>query len=210
MFQTGYFATPPVVKNLLIINVLVFMAQTLLPIGGWIDYHCAMYYFGSTLFEPWQLITYMFMHANFTHIFANMLALWMFGRVLEYDLGAKRFLIFYMVSGIGAALIQQGVNWTESTFFYQMIGNIPTVGASGAVFGLLLAFAMFHPNAVIMLLIPPIPLKAKYFVIIYGIIELSMGVYSPGSSIAHFAHIGGMLWGYMLLHYWKSKGEVRY
>ena len=163
-----YFQTPPVVKNLIIINVLVYMATALLPVGNQIMEYCALS-LGTPFFHTYQFITYMFLHANFEHIFFNMFALWMFGRTLEYELGSQRFLTFYMVCGIGAALIQY---LTALAF-----GELPLllVGASGAVMGLLLAFGVMHPNAVIMLLIPPIPMKAKWFVIIYAVIELFLG-----------------------------------
>ena len=143
-----YFQTPPVVKNLIIINVLVYMATALLPVGDTIMQYCALS-LGTPYFHTYQFITYMFLHANFEHIFFNMFALWMFGRTLEYELGSQRFLTFYMVCGVGAALIQY---LTALAF-----GELPLllVGASGAVMGLLLAFGVMHPNAVIMLLIPP-------------------------------------------------------
>ena len=131
----------------------------------------------------------MFLHASVEHIFFNMFALWMFGRTLEYELGSKRFLIYYMVCGVGAALIQLATAYLTGEMPIQL------VGASGAVMGLLLAFGVMHPNAVIMLLIPPIPMKAKWFVVIYGVIELFLGWTGFGGNVAHFAHVGGMLWG---------------
>lgn len=210
----GYFRTPPVVKNLLIINVIVFLAQKLLPVG------LAITEFGSLHFDAtrpllyhlshsFQLITYMFLHADITHIFSNMFVLWMFGRILESDLGSRRFLIFYMVCGMGAGFIQLGVNWAE---FAMGTGpaQVMTLGASGAIFGILLAFAMFRPNSVIMLLFPPIPMKAKWFVLIYAAIELWAGVRGTGGSVAHFAHLGGMLVAFILLRYWKKKGLIYY
>ncbi len=192
--------TPPVVKNLLIINALVFLATELLPIGDRL-----MHYGALSLGVPWahtyQYITYMFLHANFEHFFFNMFALWMFGRTLEYNLGSQRFLTYYVACGVGAALVQYGVA--------VLLGELPMfiVGASGAVMGLLLAFGVMHPNAVIMLLIPPIPMKAKWFVIIYALIELFLGWRGVGQ-VAHFAHVGGMLWGFLLLHYWKKRGQI--
>ena len=197
-----YFQTPPVVKNLIIINVLVYMATALLPVGDTIMQYCALS-LGTPYFHTYQFITYMFLHANFEHIFFNMFALWMFGRTLEYELGSQRFLTFYMVCGVGAALIQY---LTALAF-----GELPLllVGASGAVMGLLLAFGVMHPNAVIMLLIPPIPMKAKWFVIIYAVIELFLGWRGVGN-VAHFAHVGGMLWGFLLLHRWKRRGTIRF
>ena len=199
----NYFQTPPVVLNLIIINVLIFMDTALLPKAG----NAIIEYFalslGTPFFHVYQFITYMFLHANFEHIFFNMFALWMFGRTLEYELGQKRFLTYYMVCGIGAALIQY---LTALAF-----GEFPLVlvGASGAVMGLLLAFGVLHPNAVIMLLIPPIPMKAKWFVVIYGVIELFLGWRGVGN-VAHFAHVGGMLWGFLLLQWWKQRGIIRF
>ena len=200
----NYFQTPPVVLNLIIINVLIFMATALLPkAGNTIMEYCALS-LGTPFFHVYQFITYMFLHVNFEHIFFNMFALWMFGRTLEYELGSQRFLTFYMVCGGGAALIQY---LTALAF-----GELPLllVGASGAVMGLLLAFGVMHPNAVIMLLIPPIPMKAKWFVVVYGVIELFFGISGRMDGVAHFAHVGGMLWGFLLLYYWKHKGVIRY
>lgn len=197
-----YSKMPPVVKNLLIINILVFMAMKLLPVGGQITEWAALS-LGTPWFHTYQYITYMFLHANFEHLFFNMFALWMFGRTLEYELGSQRFLIYYLACGIGAALVQYGVAF--------VMGELPLylVGASGAVMGLLLAFGVMHPNATIMLLIPPIPMKAKWFVIIYAVIELFLGWRGVGQ-VAHFAHVGGMLWGWALLYYWKKRGEIYY
>ncbi len=197
-----YSNMPPVVKNLLIINVLVFMAVKLLPIGAQVGEWGALS-LGTPLFHTYQYITYMFLHANLEHLFFNMFALWMFGRTLEYELGSQRFLVYYLACGIGAALVQYGVAW--------LMGELPLflVGASGAVMGLLLAFGVMHPNATIMLLIPPIPMKAKWFVIIYAVIELFLGWRGVGQ-VAHFAHVGGMLWGWALLYYWKKRGEIYY
>ena len=196
------FQTPPVVLNLIIINVLVYMATALLPLGKWIFGFGSLFWVGNPLFHTYQFITYMFLHANFEHVFFNMFALWMFGRTLEYELGSRRFLVYYMVCGIGAALIQMLAAWASGEYYIQL------VGASGAVMGLLLAFGVMHPNAMIVLLIPPIPMKAKWFVIIYGVIELFLGWTGYGGNVAHFAHVGGMLWGFLLLHYWKRRGNI--
>lgn len=196
------FQTPPVVLNLIIINVLVYMATALLPLGKWIFGFGSLFWVGNPLFHTYQFVTYMFLHANFEHVFFNMFALWMFGRTLEYELGSRRFLVYYMVCGIGAALIQMLAAWTSGEYYIQL------VGASGAVMGLLLAFGVMHPNAMIVLLIPPIPMKAKWFVIIYGVIELFLGWTGYGGNVAHFAHVGGMLWGFLLLHYWKRRGNI--
>ncbi len=219
---------PPVVMNLLVINCLVFMAQSLLPreMQNFITYNFALFYPESPLFRFWQPLTYMFLHGGTLHLFSNMFALWMFGRQLEYDLGSKRFLIYYLVAGVGAALLQLGVSWIEISHLKasavasgvdpysvkEIIGRLvrPTVGASGGVFGILLAFGVMHPNAMIMLLIPPIPMKAKYFVILYGIFELVAGLGGIQADVAHFAHVGGMLWGYMLLRIWKARGKIYY
>lgn len=196
------FQTPPVVLNLIIINVLVYMATALLPLGKWIFGFGSLFWVGNPLFHTYQFVTYMFLHANFEHVFFNMFALWMFGRTLEYELGSRRFLVYYMVCGIGAALIQMLAAWVSGEYYIQL------VGASGAVMGLLLAFGVMHPNAMIVLLIPPIPMKAKWFVIIYGVIELFLGWTGYGGNVAHFAHVGGMLWGFLLLHYWKRRGFI--
>ena len=201
-----YFQTPPVVKNLIIINVLVYMATALLPVGNEIIRFCALWFGASPFgeFHSYQFVTYMFLHASVEHIFFNMFALWMFGRTLEYELGSKRFLIYYMVCGVGAALIQLATAYLTGEMPIQL------VGASGAVMGLLLAFGVMHPNAVIMLLIPPIPMKAKWFVVIYGVIELFLGWTGFGCNVAHFAHVGGMLWGLLLLQWWKRNGTIRF
>ncbi|MFI3288726.1 MAG: rhomboid family intramembrane serine protease [Rikenellaceae bacterium] len=191
---------PPTVLNLLIINCLGLMAGTLFPI---LKYFLGLHTIQSSDFMPYQLITYMFLHGDLSHLFFNMFALWMFGRTLEYELGSRRFLTYYMVCGIGAGLLQVALGMLYPFSI--------TVGASGAVFGLLLAFGVLHPNAVIMLLIPPIPIKAKYFVMLYGALELYLGWRnSIGDNVAHFAHLGGMLWGFILLTYWRYKGKIRY
>ncbi|MCC8018504.1 MAG: rhomboid family intramembrane serine protease [Rikenellaceae bacterium] len=225
MLVSNQFSTPPVVKNLLIINALFFLAVSVLPAGtvDLIYARLALFFWKSPFFMPHQVVTYMFLHAGFSHFFFNMFALWMFGRVLEYDLGSRRFLIFYMVCGIGAALLQLGVAWFELSGMEEAVRNgtvsvaqfasrvnVPTVGASGAIFGILLGFGMLHPNSIIMLLFPPIPMKAKYFVIIYGVIELMLGVSGRMDNVAHFAHVGGMLWGWMLLRWWKKRGTLYY
>jgi membrane associated rhomboid family serine protease len=159
----------------------------------------------SPWFHSWQVVTYMFMHGGFSHLLFNMFALWMFGRTLEYDLGSKRFLTYYMVCGIGAGLIQLLVGWLTGS-------AAATVGASGAIYGILLAFGMLHPNdRVVLILFPFFPIKAKWFVVIFGVLELFMGL---GNSIfsfdnvAHFAHLGGMLWGFGLLWWWRKRGMI--
>ena len=206
-----------VTKNLLIINVLAFIATWVVKgVGIDLQSMCGLHFFLANDFHVYQLVTYMFLHANFAHILFNMFALWMFGRTLEMELGTKRFLIYYFVCGIGAALFQMAVGQIDISRLaagsadYMMYMKIPTVGASGAVFGLLLAFGMMHPNAVIMLLIPPIPIKAKWFVVIYGAIELFFGISGRMDSIAHFAHLGGMFWGWLLLLWWRRRRRIFY
>ncbi|WP_297449571.1 rhomboid family intramembrane serine protease [uncultured Alistipes sp.] len=221
----GAYATPPVVKNLIILNGLFYLAQTVLPggTGEWMVRHLGLWFWESGRFGLHQLVTHMFLHGSLTHLFMNMFALWMFGRTLEYELGSRRFLSYYMVTGVGAALLQLGVTWIEvhslaegvmagttNPFLLQQRIDTVTIGASGAVFGVLLAFGMMHPNAMIMLLIPPVPIKAKYFVIGYGVLELALGVSGAQSGVAHFAHVGGMLWGFFLLRYWKKTGKIFY
>lgn len=198
-----YFKTPPVVKNLIIANCIIYLAVMLLPRFNWLmaDYG-VLYWFGNPAYHSWQFISYMFLHASVSHLFFNMFALWMFGRTLEYELGSQRFLTYYIVCGIGAALVQMAVVWATGDYGIQLLG------ASGAVMGLLLAFGVMHPNNIIVLLIPPIPMKAKYFVIGYAVIELFMGWRGYNSGVAHFAHVGGMLWGWLLLRYWKNKGNI--
>lgn len=207
MLQTNYFQTPPVVKNLIIANCIALLAIELLPIGNEIIAYLALFNPESPFFHSFQVVSYMFLHGGLSHLFFNMFALWMFGRVIEYDLGSKRFLTYYLSCGVGAGIIQLLVNYLE-------FGGLPfpviTVGASGAVFGLLLAYGMMHPNNVVMLMFPPIALKAKWFVVIYGVLELMGGVASTGSNVAHFAHLGGMLFGFLLLRYWKKTNKIWY
>jgi membrane associated rhomboid family serine protease len=201
-------AQTPAVMNLLIANAIAYLAMILFDSEILEIYALfALFPVESPFFEWWQPVTYMFMHGGFTHLFFNMFALWMFGRIVEYDLGSKRFLTYYLVCGVGAGIIQLLVNYLE-------FGGLPfpvvTVGASGAVFGLLLAYGMMHPNNVVMLMFPPIALKAKWFVVVYGVLELMGGVAPSGSNVAHFAHLGGMLFGFLLLRYWKRKNMIWY
>jgi len=263
-------AIPMIVKNLLLLNVIMFIATWLMQRSG-IDLNSflGLYYYESEHFRWYQYITHMFMHGGLTHIFFNMFALWMFGRVLESVWGPKRFLFYYFVTGLGAAALHTFANWYSisdiqqaaiafgntpspelfSNFIKEYIPNpnpkiydfiaswsmdadnneyirqaiylaqsavdmklnIPTVGASGAVFGVLLAFGMLFPNTQLMLLFPPIPIKAKYFVIFYGVLELYLGVMQqPGDNVAHFAHLGGMLFGFILIKYWNSNKQNFY
>ena len=204
----------PVVYNLLIANVVAYMATMLLDTNDVYGLF-ALFPIGSPFFEVWQPVTYMFLHGGFSHIFFNMFALWMFGRGLEEEMGSRRFLIYYFVCGVGAALVQLGmaeVDIMNMNNQYEVWNYMltPTVGASGAVFGLLLAFGMLHPNATIMLLIPPIPMKAKWFVVIYGVIELLLIIFQAQDGIAHFAHLGGMFWGWLLMLWWQRKDRNQY
>ena len=202
-----YFRTPPVVKNLIIANLLVYAATALIPaVNHWAAY-CQLFWFQSPFFHSWQFITYMFLHGGAMHLFVNMFGLWMFGRSLEYELGSRRFIVYYLVCGVGAALIQLAV----AGFMGET--GISLVGASGAVMGLLLAFGVIHPNEVIFIIPIPFPIKAKWFVIGYAVFEVSLGLLAAkglDSGVAHFAHVGGMLWGWLLLMYWKRKGRINY
>lgn len=212
---------PTVTKNLLIINVLLFLGKLVAEKYG-IDLTnlLGLHFFLAPDFNPVQFVTYMFMHANFTHIFFNMFALWMFGRTLETVWGPKRFLIFYMVCGLGAGLIQEAVQYVDYavsyapyTYVNTEIGTISmpgflnlwtTVGASGAIYGILLGFGMLFPNSEMFVFPIPMPIKAKYFVIGYAVLELLLGI-GGGGNVAHFAHLGGMLFGLILIIYWRKK-----
>ena len=221
---TGFRVLPPVVKHLLIINVLFFLAMiTLKRFNIDLNDMLGLHFFKASDFRPYQLITYMFMHGNFEHLFFNMFALWMFGNTIENIWGAKRFLLFYMVCGIGAGLCQEAVQYIQYVTTLADYANVNmgggqvvpmaaylnmmnTVGASGAVYGLLLAFGMLFPNAMIYLYFL-FPIKAKWFVIGYAVIEVLSGFFSNGN-IAHFAHLGGMLFGLLLIMHWKKKGTL--
>ena len=191
---------PPAVKNLLIINIIVFLGTEL--IGDPMYQLFALFPIGSPFFRWWQFVTHMFMHGNFAHIFFNMWSLVVFGPLLERLWGSKKFLIFYFVCGLGAALCHELVLMT------QPLSNIPTVGASGAIYGLLLGFGMLYPNYVLTLVFPPVSLKAKWFVVIFAVIELVTGILGTRDGVAHFAHLGGMLFGLILILVWKKKGKM--
>ena len=222
---SGFSVLPIVVKNLLIINVLFFLATIACDMVLRIDLadYLGLHYIGASDFQPYQLVTYMFMHGNFAHLFFNMFALWMFGNTLENIWGANRFLLFYFVCGIGAGLVQELVQYIQYVTTLQGYENVriaanqiipmsqylnllTTVGASGAVFGILLAFGMMFPNSTLYIYFA-IPIKAKWFVIIYGVIELFSG-FTSVDNVAHFAHLGGMLFGLILILYWKKKGNL--
>ncbi len=266
---TSFDRFPMIVKNLLIINGLMYLATVVLQNTYNIDLsqYLGLFFFTSEYFKPHEFISHMFMHGSIMHIFSNMFALWMFGSVLENVWGPKRFLIFYLICGIGGALthmafsayniyqIQNEINlffssvtidnfkilleshrnllydadyineannllgaWSNNPSDSSMIlqakilaqkltsmeANIPVVGASGAVFGVLLAFGMLFPNTYLYLMFPPIPIKAKYFVIFYGAFELYAGVSGTQAGVAHFAHLGGMLFGFIMIKYWNK------
>lgn len=232
----------PVTKNLIIINFIVWLAQWVLQSRGIIDLDAVagLHYFTAPDFQPWQLISYMFLHGGFTHLFFNMFTLWMFGSIIESSLGSARFLFYYISCGICAALVQEAV-WAM-TWQHAFIVNVAnashldfetvtaalqagqidhlvgqfqnmllTVGASGAIYGILLAFGMLFPNRPIYMMFIPIPVKAKYMVIAWGVIELLVGVSSSlgaADGVAHWAHLGGMIFGFFMIWYWKRKGVV--
>jgi membrane associated rhomboid family serine protease len=186
---------PPVTKVFMLVCVAVFCAQLLL--GQWIEGLFALWPIASGYFMPWQVLTYAFLHGDFGHLFFNMLGLWMFGGELERLWGQKRFIQFLIAGALAAAAVQ--LVWTA------VVGSrVPTVGASGALYALLLGFGMLFPNRMIMLLIPPIPMKAKYFVAVFGVIALVLGL-TGGGGVAHFAHLGGMLGGFLMLRYWRGQ-----
>ncbi|MFB6342514.1 rhomboid family intramembrane serine protease [Saccharicrinis sp. FJH2] len=248
--QRSLLSSAPVVKNLIIINVIFWIASIVLfnTFGIQLEQYLGLHYFRSQQFMPHQLITYMFMHSYMHmalgHIFFNMFALFMFGVMLERVWGSKRFLQYYLITGIGAGLVQmlvyyirisslekgidpetiqniykngwsilqEGKNYSNEVLAQlNLMVNTSTIGASGAVFGILLAFGMLFPNTQLMLLFPPIPIKAKYFVIGYGVIELFAGVANrSGDNVAHFAHLGGMLFGFFLIRYWNKNTKNFY
>ncbi len=222
---SGFSVLPTVVKNLLVINVLFFLATIACDVVLRIDLtdYLGLHYIGASDFQPFQLVTYMFMHGNFAHLFFNMFALWMFGNTLENIWGPNRFLMFYFVCGIGAGLTQELVQYIQYVTTLQGYENeriaanqiipmseylnlLTTVGASGAVYGILLAFGMMFPNSTLYIYFA-IPIKAKWFVLIYGVIELFSG-FTSVDNVAHFAHLGGMLFGLILILYWKKKGNL--
>lgn len=248
MFRENFRNWPPVTKNLIIINVMIWLVEFLFPSfaeNGLYKY-CALHFVASDYFNVGQVFTYMFIHDNhsFMHVFFNMFSLYMFGLILERVWGSKRFLFYYIACGLGAALVQETVWWftwehdyiqgiaklngltyqsmqqivdqafaTGNTQFLQgmeMFKNqLLTVGASGAVFGILLAFAFVFPDMPLYLFFIPVPIKAKYMVAGYAVIEFFLGVGRTADSIAHFAHLGGMIFGLIILLYWRSKGKLR-
>lgn len=234
---------PTVTKNLLAINVLMFLALLVAEKQG-VDLNSVLglHLFASEGFQSYQLVTYMFMHASVTHLFFNMFALYMFGRTLEYMWGAKRFLVYYLVAGIGAALVQEaigmvryhealdgmspldvelvlsrgfdalreGKNFVNPQLAHlNVVLNSTTVGASGAIYAILLGFGMLFPEERMFVFPIPFPIKAKYLVMGYAVIELYLGVSGSADGVAHFAHLGGMLFGFILILFWRNKGKIR-
>jgi len=213
---------PPVTKNLLIINILVFAACYVLERYG-IDLNAlfGLHFFMASDFRLHQFFTYLFLHGNFEHLFFNMFALWMFGRIIEQVMGQKRFLIYYLVCGVGAGLIQEVAQYIH---FLSIASNLPpvpddqlaealnmwnTVGASGAIYGILLAFGMTFPEERMFIIPIPIPIKAKYFVVGYAVIELMSAMLRSNDGVAHVAHLGGMLFGFLLLLHWRRPGGLK-
>lgn len=244
---SGFLANiPPVTRNLIIINVLIWLVEWLIPgFGRTLLRLGGLHYITASSFNPLQLVSYMFLHepASPWHIFFNMFTLWMFGRILERVWGSKRFLVYYFVCGIGAAFVQEAVwalSWKHDyvdaiakmnmvTYDHARImveealrtgdaglesatsafkGSFITIGASGAIFGLLLGFAFVFPDMPMYLMFIPVPIKAKYMVLGYAVIEFFLGVSRSADTVAHFAHLGGLIFGLILLLYWKKKGTL--
>lgn len=199
----------PAIKHIVAINVIVFLATQLSENFMYSTF--ALFLPSSHFFHFWQPVTYMFMHGSFLHILFNMYTLVMFGTVLERTIGTTKFLIFYFVTGLGAAFLHTGVQYgmvmtgMEPLFSALMT---PTVGASGAIYGILIGYAMLYPESRLTLLFPPVTLTAKWFVLIFAGIELFAGVTGTGEGIAHFAHLGGLLFGWALMYYWRRSGRL--
>jgi membrane associated rhomboid family serine protease len=213
----GFLANvPTAVKNIIIINALVMVMAALNKTFMYETF--ALFYPTSPFFHWWQPVTHMFMHGGFWHLFFNMYTLFIFGTVLERVWGTKKFLVFYFVTGLGAALIHTGVEWIQMQSWLSkaaegsaaamsaihVLKMTPTVGASGAIYGVLMGYAMLYPDSMLTLLFPPVSLKAKWFVLIFAAIELLTGVTGTGGGIAHFAHLGGLIFGFALIWYWKK------
>jgi membrane associated rhomboid family serine protease len=248
-YGRGFFGLPPVVKNIIMLNIIMLLvAYAVQSVMGfslgnenlYLNTKLGLYFPKSEQFMPFQIVTHMFMHGGLWHIFFNMYALFIFGPILEHVWGPKRFLIYYLVCGLGAAFTHEAVIAFQ---YYHLVneigpenmqiflrdgaeglysGNIesvqslfnllhtPTVGASGAIFGVLLAFGVLFPNTQLMLLFPPVPIRAKYLVAGYGALELYLALTQPGSDIAHVAHLGGMLFGFFLIRYWRKTTNTLY
>lgn len=208
---------PTAVKNIIIINVLVMVMMALNE--TFMLEKFALFYPTSPFFHWWQPVTHMFLHGGFGHLFFNMYALFIFGSVLERVWGTKKFLLFYFVTGVGAAAVHIGVQWIQMQALMNSVGEgsmaavqaihnlkmTPTVGASGAIYGVLMGYAMLYPDSVLTLIFPPVSLKAKWFVLIFAAIELALGVFGTRAGIAHFAHLGGLIFGFILIMYWKKR-----
>lgn len=220
------FRITDVVKHLLILNVLMYFGTMLIGdpspqtmnalvneqttnFSEWGRFRLALFFPTSDYFQPYQIVTHMFMHSDIGHLFFNMFAVFMFGPPLEEAWGPKRFLYYYLFTGFGAMALHMLVQYIEmsSGGVSPFMVNVPVLGASGAVFGILIGFGMLFPNSVVQLLIPPIPLKAKYFVLIYAGLELFLGLGNFNTGIAHFAHLGGALFGFLLILYWRKYGS---
>ncbi len=217
----GFMSRVPVaVKNIIIINILV-MIMTYLNETLMVE-KFALFYPTSPFFHWWQPVTHMFMHSGFWHILFNMYTLYIFGSTLERVWGPKKFLIFYFVTGIGAAAIHTGVEWIQMQSWITQAAEgsqsalvsihqlkmTPSLGASGAIYGVLMGYALLYPDSMLVLFFPPIPIKAKWMVLIFAAIELVTGVTGTGGGIAHFAHLGGLIFGFILIRFWKKKGTL--
>ena len=212
--------TPPVTRNLIILNIIVFIA-TLIN-REFMTAEFALFYPTSRYFHWWQILTHMFMHGGFWHILFNMYTLWLFGSVVENIIGSKKFLLFYFICGLGAAGLHLGVEFLQMQSFMEgaALGNnvalqniaviklTPTVGASGAIYGVLIGYAMLFPASKMTLLFPPVTLSAKWMVIVFAAIELLTGVTGTVAGVAHFAHLGGMLIGWLMIFYWRKRGKL--
>jgi len=213
--RSGFLAdVPEVTKNLIIINLILFVATLFgedFMVGTF-----AMFFPASPYFRWWQVITHMFMHGGFWHIFFNMYTLFIFGTVLERAIGSRKFLVFYFITGLGAVALHTGVEYLQAlsyassgnTAALQALYMTPTVGASGAIYGVLIGYAMMYPDSILTLIFPPVSLKAKWFVLIFAGIELLTGVTGTADGVAHFAHLGGMLIGWLLMLYWKKSHRI--
>jgi membrane associated rhomboid family serine protease len=211
---------PTAVKNIIIINVLVMIMISLNE--EFMIKKFALFYPTSPFFHWWQPVTHMFMHGGFFHLLFNMYTLFIFGSVLERVWGPKKFLIFYFATGLGAAAIHTGVEWIQMQSWIAQAAEgtqsalmaihtmkmTPTVGASGAIYGVLMCYAMLYPDSMLTLVLPPVSLKAKWFVLIFAGIELLTGITGTGGGIAHFAHLGGLIFGYILIRVWKKRGHL--
>lgn len=212
--------TPPVTRNLIIINIIVFIATLINK--DFMEAQFALFYPTSQYFHWWQILTHMFMHGGFWHILFNMYTLWLFGSVVENIIGSKKFALFYFVCGLGAAGLHLGVEWLQMQSFMEgaALGNgvamqniaiiklTPTVGASGAIYGALIGYAMLFPSSKMTLLFPPVTLSAKWMVIVFAAIELLTGITGTVAGVAHFAHLGGMLIGWLMILFWRKRGTL--